>query len=66
MTDQIKTDNKEIVYVPAYPGTMMQPEDDEIDLLQLWQVIWDAKVFIAGFTLTAPSWPFSTHSLSCR
>ncbi len=52
MTTENKPEQKEIVYVPAYPG-MMQPEEDEIDLLQLWGVIWNAKFFIAGFTLAA-------------
>ena len=47
-----ENDHKEIVYVPAYPG-MMSQEEDEIDLLELWKVIWDAKFFIAGFTLLA-------------
>ncbi len=52
MTERAENHHKEIVYVPTYPG--MTPEaDDEIDLLELWQVIWDAKVFIAGFTMAA-------------
>lgn len=45
-------ENKEVVYVPAY-SNMMGQDEDEINLLQLWQVIWDAKVFIIGFTLVA-------------
>lgn len=45
---------REIVYVPAYPG-MGQPEpmDDEIDLWELWQVLWQARIFIGGFTLAS-------------
>ncbi len=43
---------KEVIYVPVYPG-MMDSEDDEIDLLQLWRVVWNAKFFIASFTIAA-------------
>jgi len=46
------SEKKEIIYVPAYPG-MMPGEEDEIDLLQLWRVIWKAKVFILGFSIAA-------------
>jgi len=34
--------------MPAYPDH----DDDEIDLLRLWQVIWRARNFIVLFTLT--------------
>ena len=38
---------KEIVY--AFPPPYAcDTQDDEIDLLQLWQVIWDARWFIVG------------------
>ncbi|WP_457571919.1 Wzz/FepE/Etk N-terminal domain-containing protein [Desulfovulcanus sp.] len=46
---QKRQDGKEIIYVPApYPQMV---EEDEIDLLKLWDVIWQGKWFIAGFTL---------------
>ena len=45
-------EKKEVIYVPAYTG-MMPGEEDEIDLLQLWRVVWNAKVFILGFTIAA-------------
>lgn len=44
------SDKKEIVYVSAYPEA---PQDEEIDLLEVWQVIWGAKWFITAVTLTA-------------
>ena len=41
---------KEFIYVPV--PQMGQPgDDDEIDLLELWNVIWKGKWFIMGFTL---------------
>ena len=43
-------EKKEVIYVPAYSG-MMMPEEDEINLIDLWRVIWAGKWFIAGFTL---------------
>jgi uncharacterized protein involved in exopolysaccharide biosynthesis len=46
---QKRQDEKEIIYVPA-PYTQMI-EDDEIDLLELWNVIWQGKWFIIGFTI---------------
>jgi len=39
---------KEFIYVPV--PQMEQPED-EIDLLELWNVIWKGKWFVMGFTL---------------
>ena len=47
--DQKRQDEKEIIYVPApYPQMI---EEDEIDLLELWNIIWQGKWFITGFTL---------------
>ncbi|MFK5952099.1 MAG: Wzz/FepE/Etk N-terminal domain-containing protein, partial [Desulfobacterium sp.] len=40
--------DKEFVYIPV---PQMDQEDDEIDLLELWNVIWKGKWFIMGFTL---------------
>jgi len=41
---------KEFIYVPV--PQMGQPgDDDEIDLLELWNTIWKGKWFIMGFTL---------------
>jgi uncharacterized protein involved in exopolysaccharide biosynthesis len=40
---------KEIVYVQA--PYMENMDDDEIDLLELWDVLWSAKWFIMGFSL---------------
>ncbi len=41
---------KELVYVPVHQ--MEQPGDDDgIDPLELWNVIWRGKWFISGFTL---------------
>jgi len=46
---------KEIIYVPSFPAypEMMAPEESEVDLRRLWQIIWDAKWFIGGFTSAA-------------
>lgn len=52
MTQRTENHSQEIVYVQSPPG-MMPQEDDEIDLLELWNVIWNAKFFIAGFSLVA-------------
>lgn len=38
---------KEIVYVPV----PQMEQEDEIDLLELWNVIWKGKWFVMGFTL---------------
>jgi uncharacterized protein involved in exopolysaccharide biosynthesis len=47
--DQKRQDEKEIIYVPApYPQMI---EEDEIDLLELWNVIWQGKWLIMGFTI---------------
>ena len=39
---------KEFVYIPV---PQMDMEEDEIDLLELWNTIWKGKWFIMGFTL---------------
>ncbi len=52
MTQRTENDSKEMAYVQSHPG-MMPQEEDEIDLLELWNVIWNAKFFIAGFSLVA-------------
>jgi len=41
---------KEFIYVPV-PQMDQMGDDDEIDLLELWNVIWKGKWFIMGFTL---------------
>ena len=41
---------KEFIYVPV-PQMEQMGDDDEIDLLELWNVIWKGKWFIMGFTL---------------
>ena len=41
---------KEIIYVPV-PQMDQMGEDDEIDLLDLWNTIWKGKWFVMGFTL---------------
>ena len=40
---------REIVYVPASGYGF--DRDDEIDLLDLWEIVWRGKWFIVGFTL---------------
>ncbi|WP_035240282.1 Wzz/FepE/Etk N-terminal domain-containing protein [Desulfobacter vibrioformis] len=47
MSDQIKQSEKEFVYIPV----PQMDQEDEIDLLELWNVIWKGKWFIFGFTL---------------
>jgi len=39
---------KEIIYVPVQ-GYMPHQEEDEIDLIELWNILWDRKWFILGF-----------------
>jgi len=41
---------KEFIYVPV-PQMDQMGDDDEIDLLELWNVIWKGKWFIMGVTL---------------
>ena len=41
---------KEFIYVPV-PHMDQMKDDDEIDILELWNVIWKGKWFIIGFTL---------------
>lgn len=53
MTEQMienPVDNRPVVYMAAYPG-MGGGQDDEIDLLALWDVVWRKKLFICGLTL---------------
>ena len=40
--------DKEIIYVPAQ-GYMPPQDNDEIDLIELWNILWDRKWFILGF-----------------
>ena len=49
MNDNPKTE-KEVIYVPL-PNMEMTEQDDEIDLIELWNILWQRKWFIAGFTL---------------
>jgi len=42
---------KEFIYVPVPQMEGLIGEDDEIDFLELWNVIWKGKWFIMGFTL---------------
>jgi uncharacterized protein involved in exopolysaccharide biosynthesis len=54
MTDQIKespVDSRQIVYMSPYPGMGGQGQDDEINLLAIWDVVWKKKFFIASLTL---------------
>ena len=45
---------KEFIYVPVpQMDQTMNMEEDEIDLLELWNIIWKGKWFIAGLTLAA-------------
>jgi uncharacterized protein involved in exopolysaccharide biosynthesis len=44
-------DHKQIIYVPSFSNLQPPQPDDEIDLFELWKVIWSGKWFIAGFTL---------------
>jgi uncharacterized protein involved in exopolysaccharide biosynthesis len=55
MSASESNESKQIIYVPAFPADFPhgQQQDDEIDLLELWKVIWNGKWFIAGFTLAA-------------
>ena len=41
---------EKIVYVPV-PQMEQSGDDDEIDLLELWNVIWNGKWFVMGFTI---------------
>lgn len=49
MGDNIKQPEKEFVYIPV-PQT---DQEDEIDLLELWNIMWKGKWFISGFTFVA-------------
>jgi uncharacterized protein involved in exopolysaccharide biosynthesis len=55
MSASESNESKQIIYVPAFPADFPrgQQQDDEIDLLELWKVIWNGKWFIAGFTLVS-------------
>ncbi len=55
VTEQPPAREKEIIYVPSFPAypEMMAPEESEVDLRRLWQIIWDAKFFVGGVTLAA-------------
>ena len=44
---------KEFIYVPVPQMDQMNMEEDEIDLLELWNIIWKGKWFIVGLTLAA-------------
>ena len=48
MNEKTKQPEKEFIYVPV---PQMDMEEDEIDLLELWNTIWKGKWFIMGFTL---------------
>ncbi len=48
MEENPKPPEKEFIYVPV---PQMDMEEDEIDLLELWNTIWKGKWFIMGFTL---------------
>jgi uncharacterized protein involved in exopolysaccharide biosynthesis len=45
------TENEKIVYVPMSPGMESCHDDDEIDLLELWDILWAGKWFVMAFTL---------------
>ena len=42
---------EKIVYVPMAPGMESCQDDDEIDLLELWDILWSGKWFVVAFTL---------------
>jgi uncharacterized protein involved in exopolysaccharide biosynthesis len=45
-----KHPEKEFIYVPV-PQMSQMGDEDEIDILDLWNTIWKGKWFIMGFTL---------------
>lgn len=45
------TENEKIIYVPMSPGMESCHDDDEIDLLELWDILWAGKWFVVAFTL---------------
>ena len=50
MPDTACPKEKEIVYAyPVMPGDIQR--EDEIDLIELWRVVWAGKVFIIAFVL---------------
>jgi uncharacterized protein involved in exopolysaccharide biosynthesis len=51
MPTQTIPPEKEIIYVQT-PFSDNNFQDDEIDLLELWRVVWKAKRFIITFTFT--------------
>jgi hypothetical protein len=42
---------EKIIYLPMAQSMEGFQEDDEIDLLELWAVLWRKKWFIMGYTL---------------
>ncbi len=50
MTDKQGDFREAVVYVQQVPGSSYR-EEDEIDLLELWNIVWGGKWFIIGFPL---------------
>ncbi len=49
-----QVENRQIVCMSPYTGRGDgESQADEIDLLEIWDIIWRAKYFIVGFTLAA-------------
>ena len=48
--NQAEFARREVIYVPV-PVYGSMPDDDEIDLLELWNVLWKGKWFVFAFTL---------------
>lgn len=50
-TDSTNTPNQTNVFQPPYYPYPIPYEEDEIDLSELWNILWKGKWFIIGFTL---------------
>lgn len=44
--DSHSSSSKEIIYLPA--NYQAQEDEDEIDLLELWNILWNGRWFVAG------------------
>ncbi len=42
---------EKLIYVPMSPSMEPSHDDDEIDLLELWDILWSGKWFVMGFAL---------------
>jgi len=50
--DEHSDKTKEIIYI-AHPGQVSSQADDEIDLVELWLILWRRKWLVAGVTILA-------------